>query len=171
MQQLFLFTPQSSENKNILSPKHHWKLFIDGASRNNPGPSGAGIYLLKDDELILQKGFFLGSKTNNQAEYLALLLGVFYLEKNVMPHDTIQIISDSQLLIRQLQGIYKVRNEVIKALYFLATTMTKDMKCTFLHVLREENSNADKMANVGIDKKVALPAEFIQLLSQYDIGL
>src|SRR5947207_1299648 len=131
MQQQFLFSsliPNDGSSEPL--KKHRLKLFIDGASRNNPGPGGAGIYLLKDDELVIKKGFFLGKKTNNQAEYLALLIGVFYLKKHVTADDTVQIISDSQLLIRQLQGIYKVRNEAIQSLYNLAKIMIKDMKCT-----------------------------------------
>ena len=58
-----------------------WKLFIDGASRNNPGRSGAGVYLLKNEKPVYQEGFYLGIKTNNEAEYLALLLGVFSCKK------------------------------------------------------------------------------------------
>jgi len=169
MQQLLFSSPPATQESN--HHKSRWKLFIDGASRNNPGPAGAGVCLFKDNESVLQKGCFLGTKTNNQAEYLALLLGIFYLKKNVTPGDQIQIISDSQLLIRQLQGVYRVKNETIRALYLLAQTMLRGIPCEFHHVLRDENKDADKMANLGVDKKTALPAEFIQLLQSYEIPL
>src|SRR5437868_5897704 len=100
MKQLLLFQSDSSSDS---SPTHHYKLFIDGASRNNPGPSGAGIFILKDGELLHKEGFFLGSKTNNQAEYMALLIGLFILKKKLESHSLVHIISDSQLLVRQLK--------------------------------------------------------------------
>jgi Ribonuclease HI len=59
---------------------HYFKLFVDGASRNNPGQAGVGIYLLKDGEPVEKQGLYVGVKTNNQAEYLALLLGLLFLK-------------------------------------------------------------------------------------------
>lgn len=69
------------EERASVKNRSYWKLFIDGASRNNPGPSGIGIFLLKNDQPFVSEGFFIGVKTNNQAEYLALVVGLFFVQK------------------------------------------------------------------------------------------
>lgn len=168
MKQLSIFNIFKREPRG----KCHWKLFIDGASRNNPGLSGAGFFLLKDGEPIDKQGFFLGVRTNNQAEYLALLLGLFFLRQHtVHPEDDTHIISDSQLLVRQLKGEYKVKNLGLKPLFELARSMVKNVNGCLIHVLRTENTVADSMANVGIDNKVAVPQEFVAMLSRHGIEL
>jgi len=144
-----------------------WKLYIDGASRNNPGPSGAGVYLTKNDVPVIKQGFFLGIKTNNEAEYLALLLGLFFARQHMVPGDTLIVISDSQLLIRQLQGLYKITKPHLRALYDCAQTIMQAHHYTCEHVLREYNSIADKLANDGIDSKTRVPADFLSLCSVY----
>ncbi len=107
MKQLSIFNPPSTKQKDQSEHhhKHPWRLFVDGASRNNPGPSGAGIYVVRDGKEMLKKGFYLGKKTNNQAEYLALVLGIFLLKKLVQSDENIIITSDSLLLIKQLISI------------------------------------------------------------------
>jgi len=150
---------------------NYWKLFIDGASRNNPGPAGAGIFLLKNDELVVKKGFSLGLKTNNQAEYLALLIGIFYLKKNMCKEDIAIIISDSQLLVRQMLGEYKVKNPDLRSLFRLSNQLLSGINYNIAHVLRYENKDADKMANVGIDKGKKLPKDFIDVLHDNEIQI
>ena len=76
MKQLFLFGEEKTHT--VPSKKAHWKIFIDGASRGNPGPSGIGVYVLKDSEPATSYAFYLGKKTNNQAEYSALLVALFF---------------------------------------------------------------------------------------------
>lgn len=167
MKQLNLFESEPIVNKNAT----HWKLFIDGASRNNPGQSGAGIYIVKDGESFLKEGFFLGVKTNNQAEYLALLVGLFFLKKQVAAGNRVHVISDSQLLIRQLKGEYKVKNEELRLLYAVAKMWVAELGAQLMHVLRIDNQEADAMANYGIDKKKKLPQEFITILKQHEITI
>ena len=84
----FLSAAKASPKKTIRKVKHSvsvksslapWEIFVDGASRNNPGPSGAGIYIKTKDEVICKTGYYLGKKTNNQAEYLALLIALLVL--------------------------------------------------------------------------------------------
>lgn len=140
-----------------------WKLYIDGASRGNPGHSGAGIYLLCNNKTVIKSGFYLGNKTNNQAEYLALLIGLAELKHKIIPNDYLEIISDSQLLIRQLSGHYAVKNEKLKTLYLNAKELLIGINCKFKHVLREENTVADELANIGIEKKHAI-TEKIKIL-------
>jgi ribonuclease HI len=148
-----------------------WSLFVDGASRNNPGPSGAGIYIEKDNVLVIKTGYFLGIKTNNQAEYLALLLGFFILEEHVSAGDTVRIISDSQLLVRQLMGVYKVKQPHLIPLHAACKQKMQQFGATIAHVLRDENVEADAMANYGVDCKQLPPKKYNTLLKHYDIVL
>ncbi len=94
-----------------------WELYVDGAARNNPGPAGAGFYLLKNGVPVEEQGMFLGKKTNNQAEYLALLLGVYYAQRHMGPEDTLVIKADSELMVRQVQGIYKIKNQELARIH------------------------------------------------------
>ena len=170
MKQLELFGSSSDNSEKVRSEKHHWKLFVDGASRNNPGPSGAGIYILQDEQFFHEYGFYLGKKTNNQAEYLALLLGLFTLKKMIKAGDKVHIISDSLLLVQQVKGVYKVRNPELKTLHTLALQWVQSINAHMFHVLRFDNANADNMANVGIDKKNSVPVEFLAILKQHAIS-
>lgn len=148
-----------------------WTLFVDGASRNNPGPSGAGIYIEKNNILEMKCGYYLGIKTNNQAEYMALLLGLFILEEHVQPGDLVRLVSDSQLLVRQLMGIYKVKQPHLQPLHALCKQRMQKLGATIMHVLREQNTQADAMANYGVDHKQHPPKQYIALLKDHDIVL
>ncbi|HEB41416.1 MAG TPA: ribonuclease HI family protein [Candidatus Dependentiae bacterium] len=173
MEQLYLFTnaDQETKKKAAINQQHEWLLFVDGASRNNPGPAGAGIYLLKNKIPVYKEGFFLGIKTNNEAEYLAFLLGIFLLQKRLQMGDVVRVVSDSELLVKQINGLYKVRRPHLKPLYALAQQRVKAIGAKVMHVLRTENKQADKMANRGIDYKKSLPADFITFLQQHEIEL
>ena len=147
-----------------------WQLFVDGASRNNPGPSGAGIYLAKNGEKILAEGFYLGSKTNNQAEYLALAIGLLSVLPKVKS-DHLQIFSDSKLLVSQVRGIYKVKNPYIKEILPKIMAMLNTASYDIVHILRDKNQLADRMANIGVDRKVAITPELKEKLKQYEVDL
>jgi ribonuclease HI len=150
-----------------------WKIFVDGASRGNPGPSGAGLVIFHDEEPILKKGFFLGKKTNNQAEYLALALAVFLAKKHAqdleIPCPTLRIISDSELLIKQMNGVYRVKNPELAQLKALIDGMLVGIHYTCRHVMREHNTVADKLANQGVDTKQKMPTDFLNFLSNYSL--
>lgn len=170
MKQLNLF---AECHPKPVKPKHgaQWKLFVDGASRKNPGLAGAGIYILKNDIVVFNKGFFLGNKTNNQAEYLALMLGIFFCKKQLdAVNDTLLIFSDSELLVKQLTGQYRVKNEQLKALQHLALELLKDISYSICHILRAYNQEADALANQGIDKKAKPPESFITFLNRHEIS-
>ncbi len=149
--------------------KNKWALYVDGASRNNPGPSGAGIYIVKNDILYLKDGYYLGVKTNNQAEYLALLLGLLMVEDHRQDGDHVRIISDSQLLVRQLTGVYRVKHPHLQPLYAACKAKINRLHATVSHVLRHENSEADAMANQGVDYKKLPPKHYLEQLKTYDI--
>ncbi len=140
---------------------HKWELYVDGAARNNPGPAGAGLYLTKDGIPVEQRGMYLGVKTNNQAEYLALLLGVYYAELHMGKNDTLVIKSDSELMVRQLKGIYAIKNHELARIYANLRTLLDSLQYSIQHVPREQNKMADKLANLGIDKKIEVPKELL----------
>lgn len=150
---------------------HTWAIYIDGASRNNPGLAGAGIVMKKDGENVSLEGFYLGIKTNNQAEYFALLLALFFIQQYAHHNDTIRIISDSELLVKQMRGEYKIKNEGLKPLYQIAHIMKEHYTIQFIHTMREDNKEADALANKGINTKKPLPPSFISLLAHHHIQL
>lgn len=169
MKQLGLFDC-SNFSHNTDEDAATWQLFVDGASRNNPGQSGAGVYLLKNDKVVVAKGFDLGIKTNNEAEYLALLLGVFLAREKLYSNDIFYIVSDSQLMIRQLKREYKVKMPHLQKLHAAAFTLLEGLNYSFCHVLREHNTHADALANKGADKKgTAIPSGFIEMLRSHQI--
>lgn len=169
MKQRNLFDDASSPATTHKSDE--WTLFVDGASRNNPGPSGAGIYIEKNSVLVIKEGYYLGIKTNNQAEYLALLLGLLIISEHISHSDTVRIISDSLLLVRQLTGVYKVKQPHLIPLHALCQQRMHQIKATIAHVLRHENSQADLMANYGVDSKQLPPQKYSTLLKRHDINL
>ena len=148
---------------------HSWVVHIDGAARNNPGPAGAGIFMKKDGEVVAREGFFLGSKTNNQAEYFGLLLALYLLSQFVKPGDVIRIASDSELLVNQIKGIYKIRHEGLMPLYQLAHKMMRSYSIEIMHVVRADNADADRLANLGVDTKKPLPDAFKIMLKDHGI--
>ena len=166
MKQLNLFSSQASESDSpaVERVADMWQLFIDGAARNNPGPAGVGIYILKNGEPFERKGFFLGSKTNNQAEYSALLIGLVMVKDVMQAHDTLTIVSDSELMVKQIQGLYKVKQPDLQKLHAQALVFLKNLSYVIRHVLRSENPVADELANHGIDKKVQLPSTIAEKL-------
>ena len=170
MKQLSFLQPSPDATPANHTPSQ-WTLYTDGASRNNPGPSGAGIYLLKDGQTVSKEGFFLGNKTNNQAEYLALLIGLHFLKRYSSAGDGIRIASDSELLVKQLKGEYKVRHPDLKPLYKIAHAMVSELNAQIMHVVRSDNVEADKLANLGIDKKKPVPQAFITLLQHHGLSL
>lgn len=156
MEQLSLFQADA----RLASSSTTWDIFVDGAARNNPGPAGAGIYIVKNGEPFLKRGFYLGSLTNNQAEYTALILALFLLDSVADRADNIHIFSDSLLMIRQLKKEYKVTKPHLKPLHRCALNYLALRNCTFNHIPREKNAVADRLANYGIDKRIAVPSEF-----------
>ncbi len=150
---------------------HSWSLYIDGASRKNPGKSGAGVFITKDGETVGREAFYLGIKTNNQAEYLALLLALFFIEKYADAADTIRIASDSELLVKQIAGIYRIKNEGLYPLHTLARSYFEKYPIELFHVVRGDNKEADLLANKGIDSKRPVPGAFVELLRKHHITI
>ncbi len=128
-------------------------LYTDGASRGNPGPAGAGAVLVdKDGREIAVRFGYLGICTNNIAEYKALILGLqLSLDTDCT---TLEIFLDSELVVRQLTGRYKVKNKALKPLFTQAQQLLqKFTSFSIVHIPRAENRRADELANRGIDER------------------
>jgi len=150
MKQLSIFS-----NNDCRIVKSHWVLYIDGASRGNPGLAGAGIFLSKNAEVVAKNSYFLGTKTNNQAEYYALVCGLKVLKEQApQGKDQVTIYSDSELLVRQVKGIYKIKNQDLKKLYDDVISLLHGLDYKIEHIRREKNTVADDLANRAFDKKI-----------------
>lgn len=157
------------EKVGIPRQTYEWELRVDGASRGNPGKSGAGIFISKNKKSVIKKGFFLGTKTNNEAEYLALLVGLLLLKKEIQEGEGVTIISDSQLLIRQLEGVYKVKKPELQKKHAAIKAELGEIACQYKHVEREHNTVADLLANKGIDTNNSLSLKLLDILRTYEI--
>ncbi len=132
---------------------HKLLLETDGASRGNPGMAGIGV-IIKDDagRTVDTIGEFLGVTTNNQAEYRALIKGLEAVER--YHPDSVTVRLDSELVVKQMTGKYRVRHPEILPLFLQATDLAaKIPDITFEHVLRHHNKGADEVANIAIDSR------------------
>jgi ribonuclease HI len=130
-------------------------IYFDGASRGNPGRAGAGIWMTDGEgKKVAEMSRYLGHKTNNQAEYWALLLGL--REAKRLGGKSLRIFTDSELVERQIKGIYRVRDLNLKA---LRRTVLQNLKAfssfEIESIPREENREADRLANDAIDRGIA----------------
>ncbi|MCX7770968.1 MAG: ribonuclease HI family protein [Proteobacteria bacterium] len=121
------------------------KLYCDGASRGNPGEAGIGCVIFLNDNRKIEISEYIGQTTNNVAEYNALIRG---LEETLkIGVEEIEIFSDSELLVRQITGIYKVKNKNLIPLYEKIKQLLSNLKShKIIHINREDNSMADKLA-------------------------
>ncbi len=129
-------------------------LRIDGASRGNPGPAGCGVVLENAGGGREEHTRYLGRATNNAAEYQALLLG---LERAAtLGYRKVEVRSDSELLVRQMTGAYRVKHPGLLTLHRAARRLLEAFEqVRFTHVDREANAEADRLANLAIDQGLA----------------
>lgn len=127
-------------------------VYTDGGSRGNPGPSGCGIFLYSLDESVVERRYkALGVATNNIAEYTAALLWI--TRATELGATEIELRADSQLVIEQLSGNYKIKNAQLKEIYLQIQDKIGEWwgAITFTHVRREQNTEADRLSNVAMD--------------------
>ena len=129
------------------------QLYCDGACRGNPGPAavGSALFAANKKDIIFEISQIIGKATNNIAEYTALILG---LEKS-LEHKIqyLQIFLDSELVVRQITGVYRVKKPAMRPLYAQAKDFLKELNSyTIAHVPREKNSHADALANKALDE-------------------
>lgn len=130
-------------------------LRTDGGSRGNPGPAGAGFVIEVDGAIVCRGGKYLGSQTNNHAEYIAFIWGL----ENVaaLGYSDVTVMADSELLVKQINGQYRVKNEGLKPLFARAMTVLRTFTTyRVAHVRREFNAAADAMANEAMDLRVTV---------------
>lgn len=131
------------------------KIFTDGGSRGNPGPAASGIVILTtNDEVIEAFGEYLGETTNNVAEWTAVELALKGAKK--YQPKRIQFFMDSELVCRQLNGQYRVKNLGLIPIYNEVKRLAADYDITFQHVYRENNKLADRQVNIAIDQALGL---------------
>src|SRR6201997_4328692 len=133
-------------------PAHYLIAYTDGGARGNPGPSGYGV-VIKDESGRKVAGLseYLGHQTNNFAEYQGLIAALEYALKN--SPKALKVISDSELLVRQIKGIYKVKNPTLQDLHARAKELIARLDWFSIgHALRENNQEADRLANEAMDK-------------------
>ena len=128
-------------------------LRTDGASRGNPGPAAAGV-VIEDSvgAVLFSVGVYLGEMPNNQAEYRALIVGLRAVAE--FQPSTVDVFMDSELVVRQMTGVYRVRDAILQRLYGEATALVRALpRVTFTHVRRAENALADQLANQALDRQ------------------
>ena len=125
--------------------------FVDGASRGNPGPAGFGVFMTTDSGEIIELCGYLGTTTNNVAEYAGLLEALAVAQSEGATE--VEIISDSLLLVQQMLGKYRVKHPNLIPLFQRARTMARTFRrFSIRHTLRAGNKEADRLANVAVDR-------------------
>ncbi len=124
---------------------------VDGGSRGNPGPAGIGVVVRSDDgEIIDEAGETIGTATNNVAEYRAVLLGIEHAR--ALGADSIELVGDSELIVRQINGRYKVKDAALRELHAqVHAALSSFSSWSIRHVRRDENVEADRLVNVALD--------------------
>lgn len=132
--------------------------YCDGGSRGNPGPSGFGVLIQdKNGAILAELSEFLGKRTNNYAEYSALLAALNYAVEQ--GHPRLRVISDSELMVKQIKGQYRVNSPELKPLHEEARHRIALLEgFEIQHVLREKNRKADELANLAMDRGMGRPA-------------
>jgi ribonuclease HI len=133
-------------------PEHYLIAHSDGGARGNPGPAGYGVVIKdKTGRKVAALSEYLGHQTNNFAEYQGLIAALEYAIKH--GPKALKLISDSELLVRQIKGIYKVKNAVLQDLHGRAKELIAQMDWFSVgHAFREQNQEADQLANEAMDK-------------------
>ncbi|HSH31605.1 MAG TPA: ribonuclease HI family protein, partial [Candidatus Saccharimonadales bacterium] len=130
-------------------------VFTDGGSRGNPGPSASGVVILTTvNEIVEAFGKYLGTTTNNVAEFTALKLALEAAAK--YQPKVVRCYMDSELLCKQLNGQYRVKNPGLLPIYLEIKKLAQGYKTTFEHVYREKNKLADRQVNLAIDAALGL---------------
>lgn len=158
--------PQSSlfaETTSRNAKPSGWAVaFTDGGARGNPGPSGYGVVVQgAEGQVLAELNEFLGIRTNNVAEYSGLLAALEYAVQNGLGR--LRVISDSELMVKQMRGQYRVKSPELRPLFEKAKRLTAQLDAFQIeHVLRGKNKRADQLANQAMDRgmrhKPAAPA-------------
>ena len=134
----------------MIQTKTQFKLFTDGGSRGNPGPAAIGGVIYENDQEIAHFSKYLGTGTNNQAEYTALLTGLELAKKHKI--NNLQCFLDSELVVKQLNKEYRVKDADLVKLFVKVWNLAQEFEnVSFNHVRREFNKEADRLVNLALD--------------------
>ena len=127
---------------------------VDGGARGNPGPAGYGVVIENQQGTrIAEFSRYLGHRTNNFAEYSGLVAALSYVLEH--KHAALRVLSDSELMVRQMNGVYKVRSPELRPLYEEAKRLSRQLQWFRIeHVRRDKNAEADRLANEAMDRKI-----------------
>jgi len=129
-----------------------YEVFTDGGSRGNPGISAYAFVVFLDNQEIFSSSGFLGISTNNKAEYTALLNALNFIHNE--RYEDVTLFSDSELMVKQIKGEYKVKDEDLKKFYFECKELILKIKnFEIIHVRREKNKRADYLVNKVLDEQ------------------
>lgn len=131
------------------------KFFTDGGSRGNPGPAASGIVILNmADEVLEEFGVYLGTTTNNQAEWRAVKFALEAVAK--YKPKVVHALMDSELVCKQIKGEYRVKNPDLQPIYMDVMALAKNYQIDFTHVYRRYNKLADAQVNIAIDRALGI---------------
>ena len=127
------------------------EVYCDGGARGNPGPAAFGYVVKKDGQIVKSGNGYIGIATNNVAEYTAVIEALTWLELSY-PKVNLTFYLDSELVVSQLSGIYKVKNSNIRDLVFKIRTLESNFgQVNYKHIPREKNKQADRLVNLALD--------------------
>jgi ribonuclease HI len=128
-------------------------IYTDGGARGNPGPAGAGIVIIDGDKVFEHKKYLGNPQTNNWAEYEAVILALHAAKKHGLAGRSIEVRMDSKLAVEQILGNWKIKEPTLKPQVAKVRALLSDFpKHAFVHIPREENSEADRLVNEAIDE-------------------
>lgn len=127
-------------------------IHTDGGARGNPGPAGLGVYITDEEgKVVMEHSRYLGVKTNNQAEYLAVVDALEHATQ--LGAEEVDLFLDSELIVKQMQGVYRVKNRELAVLFVRVWNLSTGFKkVRYTHVRREKNKDADRLVNEAIDR-------------------
>jgi ribonuclease HI len=129
-------------------------IHTDGGSRGNPGPAACAFVAEEKGKEILRRSKYLGNTTNNFAEYSGVILALRWLNESGPKNTSVVFFLDSELLVKQINAIYKVKNENLRNLFFEVLSLVRENgnDIIFKHVPREKNKTADLLVNIELDR-------------------
>ena len=130
------------------------EIYCDGGARGNPGPAAAGFVVKVDGQIVAEEGQYIGIATNNFAEYTAVIAALKWLAKVYRGQD-LNFFLDSQLVVSQLSGLYKIKNATIRNLVLEVKALENQFGQTrYNYVPRAKNKEADRLVNLALDSKI-----------------
>lgn len=140
-----------------MASKTQYIVYADGGSRGNPGEAAYGFVVYdKDQKILKEEGKKIGINTNNVAEYMGVVSALKWLKENNGKNSTINFFLDSELVTSQLNGVYKVRSESLRRLFFTIKSLEQELESEIIYkaIRREFNKEADRMVNLALDNEV-----------------